>query len=329
MEHPDQKLFEEVKSLKSEIIEARERIFKVEHLYKQSIEEVEKRNEREKRVNTKLTEYLIQSKEKLLIKTNNKLIPIFKESVEENMFICKYLLNAFKIGKDLVLDLDEIHIRGLLDVIRIGNLLFHLNETEKSIIDMSMYQKRFSSDTKMNQILFKYFDYEIYLKIVDKFNLPYPNIPDRPLIEMLTEFSIEGEVYQNESLEKHYAFDVVELSIQHTISDQKAFFLKNRSSLIISLQETVRCKIIQIRPFSQNPSKFAPTTGAGQTQIYTSRNGINWKLQCFVPSNYGVVDCSKNFFCNVSFPNYESFLYIKFQASATTNFSLSYLNFIG
>lgn len=324
MEHPEKELFDEVRALKNQIIEVKERVFKLESSYQQQVEEVEEKyfqnHQSEDRV--KLLE--ASQQEILVLSCNNVDFPLSKELVNQNCFFSFKLENLTEDSdKKIFIDEELDYFEALLSILRYGHLSNFISEQEfrsESIVK-SVLRGNIGSDKGFHEFLKRYFDFPNFSLIVSYLDLECCLIPD-DANDCFEKFSIEGKPYINEVLNAFKITDPIEFSIKNE-DDGKAVFIGTSASLIIKLTKMIRTKIIYLRPFMKNKSVFSHTNGYGTANLYTSLDGVNYTNHGIIPSSF---NSDNNNIVEKYLEKIISFNYIKIH-TPSANFSVSTIAF--
>ncbi len=93
MDHPEQALFDEVKGLRGQMEEVRDRIFKIENVYINKVENTERRDYVSKSIDNKLAAYKENLEFKKTIEVDNRYVPIFKDTVFQNIYKSNKLMS--------------------------------------------------------------------------------------------------------------------------------------------------------------------------------------------------------------------------------------------
>ena len=266
MDHPEKELFNEVRNLKSHIEDAKNRILKVESIYRQKVEEVEEREEQSKRSESKLNSYLASKNDKLLIKCNKYEFPLFKSTLDNNIYKT-YFLDILNSGKkELVLDIDEEHRYVILSIIRYGNLVKTTNDQD---VPMTITIKD-KLDLNMVNLLQKYFYEGDFNKLCHMLELENTILPVDQ-VSLFESFKIEGTKHSTSQLELYEAKDIKDILANTSDINSKAIFVGPNTSIIITLTEMIRIKSFHIKPFTANKGAFVSNTGYNN---YTSKSRI-------------------------------------------------------
>lgn len=324
MEHPEKELFDEVRALKNQIIEVKERVFKLENSYQQQVEEVEEKffqnNQSEDRV--KLLE--ASQKEILILSCNNVDFPLSKKLIKQNCFFSFKLSKLFKDCNDkkIFIDVELEYFEALFAILRYGYLSNFISEHElkSEPIVKTVLRGSIGADKGFHEFLKTYFDFNNFSLIVSYLDLDCCLIPD-DANDCFEKFSIEGKPYINEALNSFKIVDPIEFSLKNE-DDSKAVFIGSTASLFVKLTKTLRTKVIYLRPFIKNKSLFAPANGYGSAVLYTSIDGVNYTSHGIIPSfvqdNHNIVE--------KYLEKITSFNYIKI-TTPSANFSLSTIAF--
>jgi hypothetical protein len=320
MEHPEKALFDEVRGLRNDIEDAKERIFKAEKEYEENVIKLEKRCIIEERCNGKLKEWkekISSPNSKVTFIINEKEYIYFRSTLTENIFN----INPNFVPENentIFVEAEKNFFKSFIEIIRKGHSAFKTGEKLKT---SNSFDKNVKENVNFIEFLKNSFTEKSFLEVVKYFGIPFTYTSDLSKTELLESFSVD-KPYISTSLDEYLLFDVKDLA---NFKNKKAVFLDYDASLTITLADTLRTNKIFIKPFTYQTSKFTPTNGNTYTIIYTSENGVDYTKAASIPSDYG--SANNNYLSKITFDNHENFKYVKFKTNSSCYFSLSYLGF--
>jgi hypothetical protein len=317
MEHPDKKLFDDTKALRTHIEEFKERVLKLENDYEQKVIYLEKRGIINERTEKKLESFLIGRKNRILVNVSGKDYFLLHTTLRDNIYQLK---NVEEIRDRWELELSKEHFKGLCEILRKGHDAFK-SDTKKLSKRESGINEWLQRDLLFAQELSKLFEEKSFDELATDFQLNHRSGQDIPTEELFTGFDI-GTIY-TANCDDFKANNIQEV-VKPNPSAPKALFLGYNSHLTINLSRTVRTNKLYLRPFIDKISYYAPTQGSTFVSIFTSVDGEKWVFQTVIPSSWG--NSQNNYFCTINFDTLISFNRIKFQ-TGSTYFSLSYFGF--
>ena len=322
MDHPEKALFEEVKGLKTQMEEVRNRIFKVEATYIEKVEKIEKREYTSIQVDKKIEEYENNLNTMKLIRLDGKKIPLFRGTIVNNIYVSKKLLELFDNDSnfELIIDQDYNYFYLILNIIKKGHNYFCLDDEDKQSVirKYSLNIKNLEKDPLFIQILNYFFDEDAIKHIAVDFNLDYSFIPENVGIKSIKS-SCEGLMTH---LDKHKLTSENKNDLLNK-DNKKGIFLDYTNNVVIELDNIVRIKKLGLKPFTADTSAFYPTTGSYYPTLYVSEDGSEYTSLGVMPSDYGSVnnDYVSNFLLN----SHKNIKFIKVETNSSSQWSLSYI----
>lgn len=320
MDHPEKKLFDEIKQLKHSIEDLKHRVLKVESTYKQKVEEVEQREQQSIRSKNKLDFFLAQSSTYITLKNYRKEYRLTAATLTENIFKTKFLEEYNAGNRTMNLDIDTVYFEMLLRIIRLGHQIYFTQDQENllnNILPNSSYKK----NTDFIAYIKSQFDNKDFRRLSTLLSLNIKVIGENA-IDCFLDFEVTGSWYDNLNIATCKAKSIKDL-LNPLADDQKAIFINKDSTILIRLTEAVRTNGFYIRPFSMNKSHFNPTNGFnGSVSILISNNEADWECKGKIPQYDSTAPVTK--FTEIRFKDYSTFKFIKFVTS-TTPFSLAYI----
>lgn len=325
MQHPEQALFDEVKGLKIQMDEVRDRIFKVENTYINKVENSEKRDHISKVVESKILSYKEALKSKKLILIDGKQVPLFKDTVFTNIYQSTKLKELWDSPKiEVILDLDYEYFNAILDIVKKGHNFEILNDEDKQAVvkNFKLKNDKLSKDRVFNKYLQMFFsDNESISKIAIDYNLDYACVPS-DLSNM-----IKNIEYNKEPLSTTEKYNLVAKKEFNSLTNPKnnlAIFMDYNSTCVIELNTSVRIKNIGLKPFTNDSNVFSPATGAYYPKLYHSNDNKDWKYVGVMPSTYGT-EITEDSCSTFNLGGFTSIKFIKIVTDGSSQFSLSYL----
>jgi hypothetical protein len=318
MEHPEKALFDEIRSLRKELENSKDRIFKLEKEYEDKIQNLEIRNEISIRCEEKIEKWLSDSSRKLKLIRNEKEYTFFRSTFEINSYSCNS--NLLPTDEDTCfLDISSKYFKALIEIIRKGHLVknreIRYGRNLEKFLDAKLLE-----DQNFPLALMVYFDNENIMKIVNDFGLNFTYYGGSKGAEIFDSHSTKSAFSSNDLL-NYITEDVKSLA---DINNQKAFFIDKNGNLNIQFTEILRVKSIYIKPFVEN-KLWNPSQGRNETKILGSIDGELFEEYSKIPENFGLN--LKTPICEVTFDSPHSFKYLKFETNGSFGFSLSYLGF--
>jgi hypothetical protein len=324
MDHPEQALFDEVKGLRSQMEEVRDRIFKIENVYINKVENTERREYTSKVIDNKLIAYKENLKTKKIVVVDNRYVPIFKDTVFTNVYKSPKLMSLWDSDKtEIIYDMDYDYFMAVMDIVRRGHNIEMLDKEDKNALqrNFKLRSKELDKDIVFAEILKTFFnDHESFSTLIIDYNLNFGSIPSD-----LSNI-VESIKYLDGTLTNLVAHDIGETKNFNEIfnvKNEKAIFLDYNKNAVVELTMTVRAKTIYLRPFTKDTGVFYPTTGASYARIYISNDYKEWDLIGTLPSDYG--SASNDYICPMVLGKFKSFKYIKFNTNGSAQLSVSYI----
>lgn len=324
MDHPEQALFDEVKGLRSQMEEVRDRIFKIENVYNNKVENTERREYTSKVIDNKLNLYKENLKTKKIVIVDNRSVPIFKSTVFENIYKSPKLMSLWDSEKsEIVYDMDYDYFMAVMDIVRRGHNIEMLDQDDKNALqrNFKLRSKDLEKDQVFNDVLKCFFsEHDSFSSMIIDYNLNLGYVPND-----LSNI-VENIKYLDGQLSNLSAHDIGESKNYNEIfnkKNEKAIFLDYNKNAVVELKSTVRVKAISIRPFIKDTSVFYPTTGASYARVATSNDNKDWDDVCTLPSDYG--SGNNDYICTLSLGKFKSFKYIKFITNGSAQLSVSYI----
>lgn len=329
MEHPEQKLFDEVKGLKTELEEVRDRIFKIENTYIDKVENIEKREYTSLIVEEKLKIYKENLESRKIFILDNHRIPLFKSTVERNIYNSEKLLNYWNnTNTEIVLDYDYDYFMAILEIVKRGHNFECLDAEDKLTFkrNFKLRTRTLSKDSIFNLMIKEFFsDHESFSKIVIDYNLNYSSVPN-DLSDLVVSVKVLEGSGSMTHLDKHNILSKQDKWKKLTdVKNKLALFLDYNQNGVIELKTTVRINKIGLKPFTESSSEFSPTTGSYYPKLLVSNNEKHWDEIGVMPSDYG--SFSNDYISSFNFGSYKSVKYIKITTNSSSQFSLSYIKF--
>lgn len=327
MEHPEQALFDEVKGLRGQMEEVRDRIFKIENTYNNKVENIERREFIAKTVSNKLSTYKENLTTKKIIYVDNRAVPIFKSTVTQNIYkSCK--LSAFwdSPKTEVILDLDYDYFMAILDIVKRGHNFEALDEEDKASIQRNfrLRSKDLEKDPVFNDLLKQFFpDPNVLSQIAVDYSLAFKSIPSK-LDELVKDISY----LEDNSMSHCDKYNIVKEKAFSKITDPKndfAIFLDYNKNAVVELSFPIRIRTIGLRPFIKDTGMFYPTTGSYYARFYLSNNGKDWDDIAVMPSDYG--NANNDYISIFNLGKFKTIKFIKFTTNSSSQFSVSYIKF--
>jgi hypothetical protein len=312
MEHPEKALFDEVRGLRSQLEESKERILTIEKDYKEKVVYLEKRCAIDERCEEKLNKYENDLNNKVTFIINEKEYPFFKSTFTENIYKSRLINND---ENKIRLDIQKKDFKGLIHIIRLGHNYY--NQTQKSIRRKFNIDKNLKDNPNFHIYLERYFELESFTEIINDFDISTAFTGSVDKLEDLFEECTCSSRYIHSDLEKYNATDIQDIL---KLSGQKAYFVNYSANLDIKLKQQVRINRFYIKPFQGN--NWISTNGHTYTLVYYSLDGANWNFLCNVPSTYG--GGQNNYLTEIYF-NLTSLRYLRFATTPSYQFSLAYI----
>lgn len=326
MNHPEQALFEEVKGLRTQMEEVRDRIFKVEQTYVSKVEGTEKRECTYKRIQDKIANYKQSLENKKILIVDGKRVPLFKSTIESNIYKSDKFLALWETSQtEILLDMDYEYFMAMMDIIKRGHNFNQLDEEDKITMNRNfkLRSKDLEKDEIFNDILKTYFtDVSSFQALVSDYNLNYRSIPVN-LKELVVDVRIEPFSSNMSHLEKH---DITKSKTYSDLTDpsnKKGIFLDYNSNAFVDFKSALRIKTIGLKPFTEDTNAFYPTTGSYYARLYTSSNGKDWNLVGTMPSDYG--SSNNDYVCTFNLGGFKTVKHLKLNTNSSSQFSLSYI----
>lgn len=323
MEHPEKALFEEVKGLKVQMEEVRNRIFKVEATYLDKVENVEKREFKIAQVNQKYDDYKSKLADKKLIYVDGKVIPLFKATVINNIYKSDKLTKLFEdANTEVVIDLDFVYFNGILDILRKGHNLFELDEEDKNVnTKFSLISKNLEKDEVFINVIKAYFTEKVsFSRLIVDFNLNFKSVPE-DLSNLIK--NVSNNTTEMMNVDKYKVKTPEDFKELTNYKNKKAIFMDYNREVIIEFSESVRIKEFGLKPFTEDNNLFYPTTGSYYPNIYISDNGIEWDSLGVMPSNYG--SPNDDYITTFSLGKFKTVRFIKVNTNSSSQLSISHI----
>jgi hypothetical protein len=263
----------------------------LEHNYEDKFKEVELRELKEAKLNSKLQAILKIQKHKNEIVTYN----IGGEKIQialNHVMNCPYqnimrdvIVNLQKMGRDIssipnvFIDRNPIHFKFISEIIRISN-----TQSVKTII---LTESNFINTEQLKQDIYFYFkqdaervleEFEIVLISQDKKLEINSSSSNESIVNYEITTSLPGiniDIYRANSIK-----DITKRN------SKKAFFVSYDSSFIIELNQLTLISFIEIKPFTFDLDSWIPTEGAG-TFVFSSDDKVEWDFLNAIPEDYG------------------------------------------
>jgi len=301
----------------------RNRIFKIEATYIEKVENTEKREYKTKVIDKKMCQYKENIKTRKLISVDNQTVPLFRGTVENNIYRSEKLLRLWDSpNTEVVIDIDGDYFSAILDIVRKGHNFFCLDEEDKSSVvrKFKLRNKNLEKDDIFNKLIREYFtDSEVFAQIVVDFTLNYSSVP-KDLSDLVEDITYDKNLSH---LDKHMMKTKEEYVKMTDIKNDKGIFLDYNKEMLIKFKVPVRTRMIGLKPFTADQSAFAPTTGSYYPKLYVSYNGVDWDYIAQMPSNYG--SANDDYVTLFNLGGYKSFKYIKVNTDSSSQWSLSYI----
>jgi hypothetical protein len=313
MEHPEKALFDEVRGLRNQLEEAKERTLKIELDYNEKVLAYETRKTINDRLNTKLDEF-IKDSQKLTLIVNGKEYPFLRSFFLQNLFNVSFLTEV-----DIYeLDMGKIEFKGLLSILRAGHNYFSWNK-EDIPRKFKLEKKGLKDDKAFIKTMKNYLTDESFENVLNKFELIYSYVSDEK--DIVQTIIVENPFSFTNKLDNYRAENHNEITLKDQVSP-KAYFINPNGKIDIVFKSKVRVNKIGIRGFYASSSNWTPSNGKTTTKIYVSLDGINWEFIKNVPSNYG----NGKEVTGVIFDKLITFRFLRFQTDQSNSFSLNYFS---
>ena len=312
MEHPEKKLFDEVRALKQDIETIKERVFKLEANYTEQVEDVEDHFVQNSNSSKKILEVLHEQSNFLKIKTNNSVFPISRKTLVENMFISDKLISM----ENKALDIDVSYLLGMIAILRHGNNIY--NNKLKQEDNVNVLEDNLKNDQVFHHFLERFFDLKNMILIAESLDLTYKFIPENIKV---VKFTVEKLPYisNNIDLENFRMQDANDFNLK---SSNKALFINKGGSILIELSESIRTDRITLRAYTGNNSLFNSANGWGTCQVTVSTDCCIWSGVSKLPTN----NPADKKGVEIYLEKLNSFKYIRFY-SPDAMFSIGYIGF--
>ncbi len=320
MDHPEKALFEEVKGLKDQMEEVRNRIFKLEATYVDKVENTETREHKAEIINKKFSIYKENLSSMKLFQVDGLTIPLFKTTVTDTIYRSDYFIELFEdSGKEVIIDTDIVIFNAILDIIKKGHNFYCLDEEDKNEIvkKFNFSDKSISKNPSFNQILKKYFpDKETFSKLIVDFDLNYKSIPDdlSNIVQAITNTTNSSNMSH---VINYLMKNDEESQLLFNKNNKKALFLDYTKEAIVELKEKIRIKTIGLKPFTDDNNAFSPTTGSYYASLYISEDGKDWDLIGVMPSTYG--SPNDDYISKFTLSKYKTIKFFKFRDIVSLN----------
>lgn len=326
MDHPERALFEEVKGLKDQMEEVRNRIFKLEATYVDKVENTETREHKSEIINKKFATYKENLNSMKLIQVDGLSIPLFKSTLTDNIYTSEYFIKMFEEeSREVIVDMDINFFNAILDIIKKGHNFYCLDEDDKNELSrkFNFSDKSLTKNPSFNKILRMFFpDNETFSKLIVDFDLNFKSIPDD--LSNLVKTITNTTDYSNMSQVSAFAMTKdEEFQLIFNKNNKKALFLDYTKEAIIELKDKIRVKVIGLKPFTEDSNAFYPTTGSYYPSLFISEDGKDWDLVGVMPSTYG--SPNDDYISKFNLSKFKTIKYFKFVTNSSSQFSLSYI----
>lgn len=321
MQHPEQALFDEVKGLRTDMEQLRDRIFKIENDYNEKVEKTEKKEYTQKRIDQKIKDYNDSLAERRDVIVDGKKVPIFKRTVELNTYKCPKLLSLWDFTKtDIVMDIDFKYFSEIINIVRRGHNLMLLNETEAEAFRKSFrLPKHLEKDYVFHGLINKFFDHDSVTKLSVEYNLPYVCLP-KSLDGIVANICAESGNCSSIAA----TYNIFENKKYNDLFDEKsdnAIFLDYNAAIIVELKDSIRIRSYGLKPFTKDTNIFYPTTGSYYASTMVSDDGVNYTNSVVMPSDYG--STNNDYVSIFDLGGYKNVKYFKFTTNSSSQFSVS------
>jgi len=274
-------------------------------------------------VNEKLSEYKANLKTKKIFMVDNQAIPLFKSTVEKNIYKSDTLLKYFEDPcSEILLDMDQDYFLAILDIVKKGHNFFSLDEEDKAdmVRKFKLRSKHLERDEIFNNLIKLHFpDPNVFSAVVVDFNLNFKSVP-KDLIGLVIGVSNDSVMTH---LDKHTMKTQEDFDLFTDSKNKKAIFLDYNKQAIVELKNPVRIKQIGLKPFTADTNAFYPTTGAYYPKFHISMNNVDWEYIGIMPSTWG--SSNDDYLTTFNLGGFKSFKYIKFNTDSSSQFSVSYI----
>lgn len=321
MEHPEKKLFDEVRSLRTDLEESKERIIKVEKEYEQKVEYLESRCQIDERCEAKLKQWKNNQNNKVTFLINDKEYPFFRSTFTDNIYKCNS--EFMSEGEDYIyVEMDKKYFKVLIEIIRKGHQAYGENLKNKKKSFSSVLDKSLKEDMNFITTIKNCLYHESFIEIVNDFKLNYTYLGTKRGEDLIENFKVENPYCETSTTTNKYV-ETVPKNLGNP-NNKMGLFLNYNGKIDLTLSETLRTKNIFLKPFWADSSAFTPNNGNSTTQILGSLDGEKYDLLAMIPSEWG--NGINNYLCEVVFSEAASYKYLRF-SNSTTYFSLSYVGF--
>jgi hypothetical protein len=320
MEHPEKKLFDEVRGLRSDLEESKERILKVEKEYEQKVVYLESRCQIDERCEAKLKQWINKKNNKVTFLINDKEYPFFRSTFIDNVYKCNS--EFLPDGEDYIyVEMDKKYFKLIIEIIRKGHQAFEEKLSNKKSKFSTILDKALKEDKNFIATLKNSFDPQSFFEIVNDFNLNYTYLGTKSNEELIEKFTVENP-YTQTTVSKYVETEPKNLGNPNS---KKGLFLNYNGKIDITLSETLRTNRIYLKPFSADAGAFSPLSGASSTQILGSVDGERYDLLGLIPSDWGST-INRYLLTEVIFSEPMTYKYLRF-SNTSAYFSLSYVGF--
>lgn len=321
MQHPEQALFDEVKALRTDMEQLRDRIFKIENDYNEKVEKTEKKEFTQKRIDQKIKDYNASLSERKDIIVDGKRVPLFKKTVESNVYKCPKLLALWDFTKtEVIMDIDFRYFTEILNILRRGHNLTLLNPTEAEAFKKSFrLQKEFEKDYVFHSLISNFFDQESTTRLSVEYNLPFVCLP-KSLEDIVANMNSESGNCSTIG----GSYNLFENKKYNDLFDSKsdnAIFLDYNSALVVELKDAVRVRNFALKPFTKDTNVFYPTTGSYYASVAVSEDGVNFTNSTLMPSDYG--STNNDYVTTFDLGGHKNVKFFKFSTTGSSQFSVS------
>jgi hypothetical protein len=313
MEHPEKALFDEVRGLRNQLEEAKERLVKIENDYNEKVLAYETRKTINDRLENKI-EHFLKDSQKVTLIVNGKEYPFLRSFFTQNLIQVNFLTNDDRYE----LDMGKGDLKGLLSILRNGNNYFNFDKTDIPR-KMQLDNPKQREDNAFISIIRNHMTEDSFEDVLKRFDLVYSYISDE---KNIIENIIVETPFVNSKLDVYMAKQFDDIINKDQVS-HKAYFINSNGKIDFILKSRIRINKIGIRAFHSSPSNWIPSNGKTVTKIYVSLDGIKWDFVKNVPATYG----EGKEITIVSFDRLITFKYLRFQADSSHMFSLNYITF--
>jgi len=281
----------------------------------------------DERCEEKLNKWKVQAKDKITYNLNEKEYTFFRSTFKDNVY--KFSQFIFPEGIDsITIDIDKQIFKQFITIVSKGNLHF-LNtldenkEKPKKKFFTEILEKKYREDQSFANAIRPLFVDEFFVEVVKDFGLNFISLGSCPKEDLIVSVKMETP-YSSGNTDKYRTENVKTLNNPNNVTT--GYFLNYNGNLEIQLAETIRTNKMWIKPFSGDTSNWSPTNGYTYTQVYLSADGKSFDYVVTLPSTYG--SSTNNYITQIDFGGLYSFKYVKFSATSSGMFSLSYLTFV-